>query len=198
VNLLLICEIAQDLPLPVFGGEFSAHMASKQNAAVRVASLTAWNLLACALKQTGIKKLPDVRFAENGKPGFDACPLHFSLAHSKSLAAALISDAPCAVDIEAIRPQIRDKLSARCLSEAEIRSGCDFFDVWTKKECMGKLSGKGLPAYPSAMNSLDPEYAQCFFLQRIWDSAGQEYALAALCTNEIKPEIKMIEPEALF
>lgn len=198
MNLLLICEIVQDLPLPVFGGEFAAHIASKRNTAVRAASLTAWNLLACALKQTGIEQLPDVHFGENGKPCFDTCPLHFSLAHSKNMAAALVSDAPCAVDIEAVRSQVRDKLYERCLSETEIRSGCDFFDVWTQKECMGKLSGKGLPARPAEMNSLDPEYARCFFPQRLWDSAGHEYALAALCTNGIKPETKKIMPEELI
>ena len=197
MNLLLICEIHEGLCLPAFGPEFERHMEDKHHPAVRSASGTAWKLLETALRRMGIKKLPQVRFEEMGKPVFADSSLHFSLSHSGRLAAALLSDAPCAVDVEAVRDEVRDKLIKRCLNERELALGCDFFECWTKKECLGKLSGRGLPPRPAELNSLDAAYADLFRLHRAADSNGQEYQLCALCMNRDKLQIQKIEPEEL-
>lgn len=198
MNLLLIYETAGNLRIPEFGEAFAAHIRRKTHPDIQAASRTAWSLLAHGMKLLGHDPLPRAAFMPGGKPYFENCSLHFSLAHSGSLAAALISPGPCAVDIECIRPETEARLAARCLSEAEQAAGCGFFETWTKKECIGKLTGQGLPARPYEMDILRSPYAGCFFTEAIFDSGGQEYMLCTLCTEGYSPKIQKITPEELF
>ena len=193
MNLLLWCEIRRDNDLPAFGGRFREHMAAKRNPEVYAASISAWNLLAEGLKRLGIEALPDVEFTDWGKPYFVNCRLQFSLSHSGSIAAALISDQACGLDVEIIREELAEKLKARVLSDDEI--DMDFFEVWTKKEAAGKLSGRGLSSKPREMNLSKFEKMQ-LFKKRITDSQGREYFLTAVCENrEIIVENKEIIEE---
>lgn len=188
------CEIAGGLPLPPFGGEFSAHMQAKKHPRGRAASLSAWSLLALALREAGFSSLPQIAFAPGGKPFFVDSPLHFSISHSGNLAAAILGDSPCAVDVERMRPELAQRLSERCLSPQEAGAGCDFFDIWTKKECIAKLDGSGMRAHPCALNTLDPQYSGRFFSARLVDEAGEHYALSALCEDIacLKPEKRSV------
>lgn len=177
------CEIADGIPMPDFGGEFRAHIGQKTHPDGLRRSCAAWKLLEMALRERGFASLPQVHFSESGKPCFADAPLHFSLSHSGSLAAVMLADTPCGVDIEEIRPGISEKLYARCMHPEEIQSGVSFFETWTKKECIGKLSGDGMPAHPKAVNTLDAQYSGSFFSCRIVDSTGNKYMLSALCKN---------------
>ena len=197
MSLLLIAEAAPGLAIPEFGGAFAGHMAGKHNPAARAASLAAWRLLACGLRELGCAALPSVAFGPQGKPRFTDSNLHFSLAHSGALAAALISEAPCGVDLERIRPEVAHRLAARCLSDGERARQIDFFECWTKKECIGKLDGRGITAHPSDIDTLDPHHANRFFTARIHDASGQEYALSALCEGADALSPRRISPEAL-
>lgn len=181
MNLLLISQLRDDLDPPLFGGDFAAHLAGKRNPAVRRASLCAWSLLASGLQRLGCTELPAVRFGLQGKPEFTDSPLQFSLAHSGDLAVALLSDALCAVDVERVRSDVSNRLRERCLSVQELQLGLDFFDCWTKKECIGKLDGGGIDARPSRIDTLDARWAGRFHCRRLCDSRGGAYALAALC-----------------
>lgn len=197
MKLLLFSEVAEGLPLPGFGAAFEDHIAAKHHPRVRASSLSAWRLLEIALNEAGVHELPEVVFEKTGRPAFASFPLFFSLSHSEKLAAALLSDAPCAVDVERIRPEAAQRLHDRCLNAREKALGCDFFACWTKKECIGKLDGRGIPSRPSELDSLDAAYAGHFHVRRICDCAGQEYALAALCPGEGELHIQKIEPEEL-
>jgi len=157
--------------------------------------MTAWSLLAAALHRAGIRELPTAAFTASGKPYFENSPLHFSISHSGNLAAALLSDSPCAVDLEQCRSEIQDRLYKRCLSPEEQTSNCDFFECWTKKECIGKLDGTGISAHPAQTSSLDSRYAECFHTRKLTDVQGSTYVLTTLCTDKAKPHIQKIEPE---
>lgn len=180
MNLLLWGEIRRDEHLPGFGGMFRKHLDQKRNPDAYFASLNAWKLLAEGLKKLGIDPLPEVKFEENGKPYFADCDLQFSLSHSVGIAAVLISDAPCGVDVEIIRPETAKKLRSRVLSDAE--KDADFFEIWTKKEAAGKLSGKGLPSKPREMDLSEFEGMQ-LYQKRIRDSLGRKYFLTAICKS---------------
>ena len=190
MNLLLIREIQGALDVPPFRGEFADHIERKQNPDARRASLTAWCLLASEMRRQGWKDaLPEVRFTPQGKPEFVDSPVRFSLSHSRGIAAALISDSLCGVDVEYIRPDVSERMRERCLSEAERAQNANFFDCWTKKECIGKLTGMGINAHPGNINTMDERWQSAFFSDRITDSAGGEYAIAALCLGDDPEEI---------
>lgn len=176
MNLLLVREIRPDAELPDFGPEFLQHMAGKTHPEGRLASLNAWALLAESLKELG-EGLHSVSFTDTGKPYFTVSPLQFSLSHSGNLAAALIADSPCGVDIEQIRP-VSDKLLQRCMHPDEIAAGMDFFEAWTKKECLAKLDGSGMKSRPSESCTLE---IQGWHTLSLKDGAGNVYRLSAIC-----------------
>ena len=196
MSLLLYGEIRPMETIPDFGAALHEHLRKKTNPAVRASSLATWSLLAEGLRRLGLEALPEVRFDPGGKPRFIDSPLHFSLSHSGNLAAVLISDAPCGVDVEQLRPEVAARLHERCMSDAERARGCDFFELWTKKECIAKLDGRGLPSHPSEIDTLDPRWSGRFYTTHVRDSIGQEYALSALCGNAEALQIIKIDTEA--
>ena len=181
MSLLLYGGIRPIEAVPDFGPALCEHLRAKTNPAVHAASIAAWSLLAEGLRRLGMKALPEVRFDPSGKPCFANSSLHFSLSHSGNLAAVLISEEPCGVDIELVRPEVAEHLRERCLSDGERARGCDFFELWTKKECIAKLDGSGMRSHPSEIDTLDIRWNGRFFTTRVRDSAGQAYALSALC-----------------
>lgn len=189
MSLLLYSEIRPIETIPDFGAALHEHLRAKSNPAVHAASVAAWSLLAEGLHRLGLEELPELRFDPGGKPRFTDSLLHFSLSHSGKLAAVLISEEPCGVDIELVRPEVAERLRERCLSDGERARGCDFFELWTKKECIAKLDGSGMRSHPSEIDTLDPRWNGHFFTTRVRDSAGQAYALSALCGDIENPLI---------
>ena len=196
MSLLLCGEIRPMETIPDFGAALHEHLRAKTNPAVHASSLATWSLLAEGLRRLGPEALPEVRFEPGGKPVFVNRLLCFSLSHSGKLAAVLISEEPCGVDLEQLRPEVAARLHERCMSDAERARNCDFFELWTKKECIAKLDGRGLPSHPSEIDTLDPRWNGRFYTTRILDSAGQEYALSALCGNAEALQIIKIDTEA--
>ena len=196
MSLLLYGEIRPMETIPDFGAALHEHLRAKTNPAVRASSLATWSLLAEGLRRLGLEALPEVRFEPGGKPCFADSPLHFSLSHSGKLAAVLISEEPCGVDVEQLRPEVAVRLHERCLSDAERARSCDFFELWTKKECIAKLDGRGLPSHPCEIDTLDPRWSGRFYTIHVRDSSGQEYALSALCGNAEALQIIKIDTEA--
>lgn len=189
--MLLLAEIKDGLPMPNFGAEHLRHMSEKRHAGHRIASVSAWTLLEKALQRMNYCDMPIVTFSESGKPVFPKNELHFSLSHSGKLVAVLVSSENCAVDVEKIAPNAAEKLSTRCMHENEIAAGMDFFECWTKKECLAKLSGKGLSSRPSAIDLT--QTPEAFFCRRILDSSGEPYCLSAITHESIPVELLWIE-----
>ena len=178
MNLLLVREFLPDIEMPDFGKAFLRHMESKTNLSVRTASLNAWALLAEGLNRLGLP-LYEAEFEETGKPRFRNSGLCFSLSHSGRCAAVLIADSPCGVDIEEIR-EIKENLVQRCMHPEELASDMDFFEAWTKKECLAKLDGSGMRSHPNAINTL--EYAG-WLTRRFSSSINMQYHLSAICES---------------
>lgn len=87
---------------------------------------------------------------ENDKPYIEGDPLYVSMSHSGAWAVCAVDSRPVGVDAEVIRGA-REKFIARVCSETEqtyIRygdAGCfhRFWECWTAKEALFKLTGKG-------------------------------------------------------
>ena len=91
-----------------------------------------------------------LRWDEMGKPTVDAVGVYVSVSHSGPYAVCAIADVPIGVDVEVVR-SADEKFMRRVCSEAEmayIRVGDDgdcarFWEIWTAKEALFKLTGKG-------------------------------------------------------
>ena len=87
---------------------------------------------------------------ENGKPGVEGDPFYASVSHSGPYVVAAVGDHVLGVDVEVIRGA-EEKFMRRACSEAEmayIRYGDAgsfqrFWECWTAKEALFKLTGKG-------------------------------------------------------
>ena len=87
---------------------------------------------------------------ELGKPTVTTEGTYVSVSHSGAWAVCIAADVPVGVDVEVIR-STQEKFMRRVCSEAEmacIRPGDSgdcrrFWEVWTAKEALFKLMGKG-------------------------------------------------------
>jgi 4'-phosphopantetheinyl transferase len=113
---------------------------------------SAW-LAGRALLCHAVSPLPELRFGEQGKPGFDEHhALWFNLSHSGDNIALLLSDeGEVGCDIEALRPRPQWQQLANATftrnehremeKEAEEHRLAAFWRIWTRKEAMVKQRG---------------------------------------------------------
>ncbi len=115
-------------------------------------NLAAYLLLKEGLrKEYGITENPVFEYSPEGKPSIAGHPdLYFNLSHSKNVALCVISDRPVGADVEVPR-KISGSLVAYTMSDAEkdwIYASEDvetaFLELWTRKEAVLKLTGKGI------------------------------------------------------
>jgi 4'-phosphopantetheinyl transferase len=96
-----------------------------------------------------------------GKPCFSSLPLCFNITHSRDYCAVALSDTDIGIDLEFVDPS-RDvsAISKRFFSSEEHSMLCAcnnterfelFYSLWTKKEALAKLYGKGLASISSDM-----------------------------------------------
>ena len=87
---------------------------------------------------------------DTGKPDVAGCELYFSVSHSGAWVVCAVDTHPVGVDVEVIRGA-DEKFMHRVCSEAELSyirfgdAGCyeRFWECWTAKEALFKLTGKG-------------------------------------------------------
>lgn len=128
----------------------------------RLQSLKAYQLLQKALKEEyGINEPPVFIEQENGKPVIEGHEdIHFNISHCKSGVACAIGNEPIGIDIENIPADLKDGLLEYVFSEEEHdmvqkAKGTDaegnelsptimFARLWTMKESLVKLTGRGI------------------------------------------------------
>lgn len=95
-----------------------------------------------------------LKYGENGKPYFKELPLYFNLSHSGRYVLCAVSNREIGADIQQIREIKELQLAERHFAKEEYRQLelCEdldkrrqlFFQLWSRKEAYGKLTGKGL------------------------------------------------------
>ncbi len=127
-------------------------LARYRNEAARRQGALAYLLLCRALREDfGILEPPVFSFGEHGKPFLAEHPdLHFNLSHCRVAVACAVSHSPVGIDIESIRTA-RPDLVRRTMNAAEAQSilsaddpDREFTILWTRKEAVLKLSGRGI------------------------------------------------------
>ena len=112
----------------------------------------AYLLLCQALRQEyGITELPVFEYGEHGKPFIVGHPdIHFNFSHCREAVICAVSDQPVGVDVESIR-EYRDSLVRYTMNDQEVqqieraeRPDVEFIRLWTMKEAVLKLSGRGI------------------------------------------------------
>ena len=99
----------------------------------------------------GLSEIPEISFGEFGKPFFRSYPhIHFNISHCNRAVACILSQRPVGIDVECINPFDRE-LAEYISSPQELEfilnhpdPSLSFTILWTKKESLCKLTGKGL------------------------------------------------------
>ncbi len=175
-------ELVASLP---FGKDEQKRLGGISNSTARTASIA--SLIA-------LKKLTDigesntdltVARTEHGKPYFTSLPLCFSLTHAGGVSAAAICDKSVGIDLEFVcERKNADRISARFFTAHEQEEfkcadegSAAFFSIWTKKEALAKLDGRGL----SALSSLDTKNGYFRVFRITYNGAD---AILTLCFKE--------------
>lgn len=138
-----------------------------RNAAARQQSLTAYRLLQDMLCETyGITESPIFCTLDNGKPvilGHE--DIHFNISHCRNGVACAISDDPVGIDIECIPQAVKETLAEYIFNDYELEMirlsptpSVIFTRLWTMKEAVVKLSGRGITGKEQLRPLLQPLY----------------------------------------
>ena len=145
----------------------------------------------------GITEVPEFIFRKNEKPCLaDRADIHFNLSHCKKAVACIISGNNTAIDINEIRPSHRSVAARVCspreLSLIEKSSDPDreFMRLWTEKECVSKLDGRGLSADYRAILS-EPEAGLIKHIEK------PEYIVSFICVEEAETVFIRSESELI-
>ena len=112
----------------------------------------AYLLLKKALcEEYGITENPLFEYSEHGKPFIMGHPeIHFNLSHCREAVACAVGDHPVGIDVECIR-EYKDSLARYTMNDEELRqiaaadrSDVAFIRLWTMKEALLKLTGRGI------------------------------------------------------
>lgn len=106
-------------------------------------SAFAYSLLKYALEVwKGATELPAVAADSRGKPYFPEQPdWQFSLSHTRGFVLAAVSEKPVGADVQ-LRDGRGERLAGRLMSERE-REQFDFYELWSLRESLYKLTGEG-------------------------------------------------------
>lgn len=187
-------EIAQAFPLSAGYVRAAAGKTNKTSAEQSVSGIYALLLL---LERAG-EDPGEIALARKagGKPYIVGSRLHFSVAHSSSLAVCALSDSPVGIDTELVRG-MRDavSLSERFFTRAEAGSVAaaqdpsrEFLRIWTRKEALIKRLGEGVDGDLAAFDTTGHDFSA--FTLRF---GGGEYLTAVTGAAEyIRTEVPSV------
>ena len=138
----------------VFPPERQAEIERVNNARSKREKYAVWKLLEKALYRSLGLRIEDLSFKKRRDGKWTADGVEFSLSHSKGACAVAVSSRPVGIDIEnaddfLARYSDGDKLRSlakRVSTASELKGAADpeaFLRLWTKKEAIFKLSGRG-------------------------------------------------------
>lgn len=112
-----------------------------------------------------------ISYDEYGAPQVDEVNVHISVSHSRGVVALLLSDRPCAVDIEQTDRNFR-KVADRYLSEREsaiAEANNLYAEMWCAKEALYKYYKKGALDLINDLVIMDYLPQESAFVARVLD-----------------------------
>lgn len=158
---------------------------------------------------------PDIRRTDEGKPylaGEDN--ISVSVTHSEDIWMCMVSQSECGIDFQYVRGIDDSRVSDRFFTDGErkyIGGGGNFFDIWTRREALGKLVGDGFfGEYPDTCPDGVPARSFCIsgrdvFVHEITGemlkgagvSPVSDFRAACVSTSEELPVIKVIQCDSI-
>ena len=151
----------------------------------REQSLKAYMLLQRLLKEEyGITEPPVFRELENGKPvivGHE--DIHFNMSHCKYAVACAVSNEPVGIDGEIIKQDVKEALAHYVLSDSELEdlTPLKFTRLWTMKEAVVKLTGRGITGKEQLRPLLDDFHKGKSPLQIITKDFPEKKYVVSIC-----------------
>ncbi|MBR5892178.1 MAG: 4'-phosphopantetheinyl transferase superfamily protein [Bacteroidaceae bacterium] len=138
--------------MPLLSGQRREKIALLANADDRRESAAAYILLREALgKEYGLADAPVFEYGDYGKPFLQGAEgIHFSMSHCRQAVVCAVADFPLGVDVESLRPY-NERLARYTMNDEELSRiessplpEVEFVRLWTMKEAVAKLSGRGI------------------------------------------------------
>ena len=170
--------------------------------------------------------LPEIERTPKGRLYFSGSDLDLSVTHSGDIWMCLISDGRCGIDFQYMRKAAQPDIAERYYAEGEkeyLENGMAgpyvgrslgpgerpdrFFDIWTRREALGKYEGSGFfGKYPDSAPGGIPAESLVFsggervyvheitheMLSLSGIETESEFRAAAVTGSEIPPEIRKI------
>lgn len=141
---------------------------------------------------------------EHGKPFLkDYTDIYFSISHSDSIVAVILDEKPCGIDVEKRKPYSQavvnrvfcendKKLMEQAAGNHYDEAANLFAKIWTRKEAIGKLSGKGLDFTDELQrNEMDDNYLESHGIYGITCNVEEDFFISAVSVN---PDIRGVVP----
>ncbi len=175
----------------------------------RERSLVAGVLLLFSMKNRGISPGETPLFDKNGKMFFPGEKrFYVSLSHSGDYAACAVDTKDVGIDIEKIR-QYKENVARRICLPEEMQILCEekkeeeknrvFTKLWTRKESMAKLSGKGiavlLEAYEGSKDVTEA-FGDCIYT-KTYTSVADYFLSVSSHEDDFPDEITLLSPGSL-
>ena len=138
--------------MPLLSEQRREKIALLADADDRRGSAAAYMLLREALDEKyGISDAPVFGYGDYGKPFLQGAEgVHFSMSHCRRAVVCAVADFPLGVDVESLRPY-NGRLARYTMNDDELSRiesspspDVEFVRLWTMKEAVAKLSGRGI------------------------------------------------------
>lgn len=125
-------------------------------------SALAYRLLFYVLEKDFGIVTPETAKLPCGKPYLrDYENVHFSISHTDSCIACVISEHPVGIDVQSVSDKVSVRITERLFTDNERSYVKDiperFFDIWTRKESYAKLTGEGITHAVAKVDTLTGE-----------------------------------------
>ena len=151
--------------MPLLSEQRREKIALLANADDRRESAAAYMLLREALsKKYSLADAPVFEYGDYGKPFLQGAEgIHFSLSHCRQAVVCAVAGFPLGVDVESLRPY-NERLARYTMNDEELSRiessplpEVEFVRLWTMKEAVAKLSGRGI----NSLKNLLMEFEGC-------------------------------------
>lgn len=152
-----------DAAMPLLSEQRREKIALLANADDRRESAAVYMLLREALgKEYGITDAPVFEYGDYGKPFLQGAEgIYFSMSHCRQAVVCAVADFPIGLDVESLRPY-NERLARYTMNDEELlriasslSPDVEFVRLWTMKEAVAKLSGRGINNLKNLLTEFD-------------------------------------------